>query len=156
MWVRLSCFCVLLFGIACVPARADEPARPAPDLVRIFRFHAAAQAEALGEAVERASFDDKLKDALRQLVRAHLARVDEDAGKVGSGAPTERPLDDVLDKADKLARDFNDRDVADWLDAHPAAYQPVQEQIALAEACGRSLATEPEALVRAAAAAGVG
>ena len=42
--------------------------------------------------MERASFDDKLKDALRQLVRAHLARVDEEAGKVGSGAPTESAL----------------------------------------------------------------
>jgi hypothetical protein len=162
MPMQLPCLCVLLLCVACAAARADEPARPAQasDLVRVFRFHAAAQAEALGEAVERASFDPNLKDALRQLVRAHLARVDEEAGKVGSGtpsgAPSDRPLDEVLDRADKLARDFNDRDVADWLDAHPAAYQPVQEQIALAEAGGRAVASEPEALVRAAVVAGAG
>src|SRR6266550_7346302 len=79
MLMRLRWLCVLLFCVASIPARAEDAApSTASELVRLFRFHAGAQAEALGEAAERASLEPNLKDALRQLVRKHLARVDEE------------------------------------------------------------------------------
>jgi hypothetical protein len=65
-----------------------------------------------------------------------------------------RTVEDVVGDALKLAHEFNDEQVAGWLDEHPAAYQPVQEQIALAEAFQRAAAEEPDAVVRAATAAG--
>jgi hypothetical protein len=133
------------------PAAASPSARPSADLARLFRFHATVQALVLREAVDRASFDDALRDELRSLVRDHLKRADDEAGR----GPADEPLDDLLDRATALAREFNDKQIADWLDTHPAAYQPVQEQIALAEAFERATADEPDALVRAARAAGL-
>src|SRR3954451_13924285 len=106
--MRLSCVCVLVACVASVPARAEDAApSTASELVRLFRFHAGAQAEALGEAAERAALDANLKEALRQLVRKHLARVEEEAPRAVAAAPPEQPLDELLDKAAKLARDFN-------------------------------------------------
>jgi hypothetical protein len=133
------------------PAAASAPAPRSAELSRLFRFHATVQALALRDAVDRASFDDALREELRSLVRDHLKRVDDEAGR----GPAAEQLDDLLDRAAALARDFNDKRVADWLDAHPSAYQPVQEQIALAEAYARATAAEPDAVVRAARAAGV-
>jgi hypothetical protein len=142
--------------IAPAPARsADAPAQPAApasaDRSRLFRFHATVQALALRDAVDLASFDDALRDELRSLVREQLKRADEAAAK----GPAAEPLEELLDRATALAREFNDKRVADWLDAHPSAYQPVQEQIALAEAYARATAEEPDAIVRAARAAGL-
>jgi len=157
---------LLLLGVAAVilagsvtaplPARsADAPVQPAAtataDRTRLFRFHATMQAVALREAVDRASFDDALREELRSLVREQLKRADDEAAKGRAG----EPLDELLDRASALAREFNDKRIADWLDAHPVAYQPVQEQIALAEAYARATAEEPDAIVRAARAAGL-
>ena len=163
---------LLLICLATAPtptARAEDPpttaqdpaahsaaaARPAGDVERLFRFHAGAQAQVLRDAVERASFAETLRDELRLLVREHLRRVDEGAAGAASGKLGAAPLDDLIDRAAGLARDFNDRQVAGWLDEHPSAYQPVQEQISLAEAYERATADEPDALVRAARAAGL-
>lgn len=139
------------------PALVQAAARSAPqtrlpaDVARLFRFHAAAEANALRDAVERATFDEMRRDELRLLVREHLRRVEDEVARVAAATA----LDDVLARAADIARDFNDRQVATWLDEHPAVYQPVQEQIALAEAYERSVAEEPEAIVRAARAAGL-
>ena len=132
-------------------ARRGPETRPADDVLRLFRFHAAAQAAALRDAVERARFDETRRDELRLLVREHLRRVDDEVARVTAAMP----LDDVLAQAADLARDFSDRQVGTWLDEHPAVYQPVQEQIALAEAYERSVAEEPDAVLRSARAAGL-
>ena len=132
-------------------ARPAREHRPPADVVRLFRFHAAAEADALRDAVERARLDETRRDELRLLVREHHRRVEDELTRVTAAMP----LDDVLARAEDLARDLNDRQVAAWLDEHPAAYQPVQEQIALAEAYGQSVAEEPDAVVRAARAAGL-
>ena len=138
--------------------RADEVAR-------VFRFHAAAQAEALRDALERAALDEPLKQSLSQLVTRHLRRADEEADRAArayaappaGAAPIarRRTLDDIINQALELAHDFNDGQVAAWLDEHPSAYQPVQEQIALAEAYQRAAAEDVEVIVRAATAAGI-
>ena len=159
-------------GVGPAAARADARAadpvperRGADDVARVFRFHAGAQAEALRDALERAPLDDPLKRGLSELVARHLRRVAEEADGVAKApaappagaAPGRRPrtLDDVIGQAVALAQDFNDVQVARWLDEHPAAYQPVQAQIALAEAFQRAAAEEPDAIARAARAAGV-
>jgi hypothetical protein len=160
--LRFSLVAVLLIdGVVGTPAArsADAPSRPAvsppapasADRGRLFRFHATVQALALRDAVDRASFDDALRDELRALVREQLKRADDEAGR----GPAGEPLDGLLDRAAALAHEFNDKRIADWLDAHPSAYQPVQEQIALAEAYARATTEEPDAVVRAARAAGL-
>jgi hypothetical protein len=149
---------VILAGGVGAPSAArsaDAPAQPSTpppaDRSRLFRFHATAQALALRDAVDQASFDDALREELRSLVREQLKRADQEAAKPPAG----ESLDELLDRAAALAHEFNDKRIADWLDAHPAAYQPVQEQIALAEAYARATAEEPDAVVRAARAAGL-
>lgn len=157
---------LVFIGASDVTLAGDAPTSPAKDeFVRVFRFHAAAQAQVLADAVERASFDEALREELRRLVRDYLHRVDEEAeraAKAHSGVPAgentpdpPRPLAQWVDEADELARQFNDEKIAAWLDAHPSAYQPVQEQIALAEAYGRAATEEPHAIVSAARAAGL-
>jgi hypothetical protein len=157
---------VALIALVCGATRAAPPQPPAEkDLARLFRFHAAAQAEALRDAVERASLDEPLRDALRQLVRQHLRRADDEAARAAAAYSTAAAtsagrsrgdeLDDFIARAAELARDFNDARVAAWLDEHPSAYQPVQEQIALADAYERAVAEEPDAVARAAVAAGL-
>ena len=153
------CLVVTMAGAVALAAEpAPVPAAPAAsaDVAKLFRFHAGAQARALGDAVERASFDEAQRGQLRSLVREHLRRVDDELPRAAAGAAApDGSLDDLLDRATSLARDFNDKQVAAWLDEHPAAYQPVQEQIALAEAYERAVVEEPEAVVRAARAAGL-
>lgn len=165
---------VLALGGAVGGAETAGSATASSDVARVFRFHAAAQAEALREALGRAALDEPLKADLMQLVARHLRRTDEEAGRAaagyvaddnvpaaGAGAGTTgavrrvRSLDDLVGLAVGLARDFNDEQVAAWLDEHPSAYQPVQEQIALAEAFQRAAAEDPDAVVRAATAAGL-
>lgn len=144
---------VLVIGAAGLVRAADAPAGVGKnDVARVFRFHAAAQAEALRDAVERASFDEALREALRQLVGQYLRLVDEEVERI---AKPPGSVEQAIAEADELARQFNDEKIAAWLDAHAAAYQPVQEQIALAEAYGRAAAEEPDAIVRAARAAGL-
>jgi hypothetical protein len=133
-------------------------------LARVFRFHAGAQAEALRDALDRAALDEPLKRGLSELVTRHLRQVGEEADRMAKAhaAPAgaapgarQRTVDETIDQTLALAQDFNDVQVARWLDEHPAAYQPVQAQIALAEAFQRAAAEEPEAVARAARAAGV-
>jgi hypothetical protein len=156
---------VLAFALAGNADGADAPRPAEKDLLKLFRFHAAAQAEVLGDAVERAGIDEALRDGLRQLVRKHLQRVDEEAARAAAAYPPSSPtprvtpagaeLDDFIGRATDLAKDFNESQVAAWLDEHPAAYQPVQEQIALSDAYARAVADEPDAVARAAVVAGL-
>src|SRR5690349_5148639 len=137
--LTLSLAAVILTGGVVAPAQPAAPAPASADRSRLFRFHATVQAIALRDAADRASFDDALREELRSLVREQLKRADQEAAK----GPSNESLDELLDRAAALAHEFNDKRVADWLDAHPAAFQPVQEQIALAEAYARATAEEP-------------
>ena len=176
---------VVAASVAAVPA-ADAPpappvtdaARPAEsDLTRVFRFHAAAQAEALRDAASSAEgLAEPLKGELLARVREYLERVEDEVADVAAtagrppvrvkatprNAATKAPaggapsrVGDVVERGAALARGFNEGDIARWLDDNPSAYQPVQEQIALAEAYQRAAADEPEAIARAARAAGL-
>lgn len=133
-------------------AAEDRPAA-ASDLVRVFRFNAGAEAEALCDAAGRADVDEKLRKELLGLMRDHLARVDEEAKRVA--AARDMSADEVMRRAAELARSFNEGTVARWLDDHPDAFPPVQEQVSLVEAYQRALSGDAEAVVRCAKAAGL-
>jgi hypothetical protein len=150
---------LLAAWLTLIPASA---AATEPDLVRVFRFHAAAEAEALRDAARSAEgLSEPLRADLLGRVRRHLDRVEKEAAGLVAAPPAgNQPargpgVDRVVERGEALAREFNEGEIARWLDDNPSAFEPVQEGITLAEAYQRAAAEEPQAVVLAARAAGL-